>query len=57
MDMKNLRAIETEQKVPTLEERIEALEREVAEIKEELPKNRVTMVVFSGELDRVLALS
>jgi peroxiredoxin family protein len=55
MDTKNLRAIETEQKVPTLEERIEALEREVAEIKEELPKNRVTMVVFSGELDRVLA--
>lgn len=41
--------------VETLESRLAALEARVGEIEESLPKDRVTMVVFSGDLDRVLA--
>jgi peroxiredoxin family protein len=41
--------------IETLESRLAALEARVGEIEESLPKDRVTMVVFSGELDRVLA--
>jgi peroxiredoxin family protein len=46
--------VETEA-VITLEDRIAALEAQLAEVKEQLPDDRVTIVVFSGELDRVLA--
>jgi peroxiredoxin family protein len=48
-------AIETSVDVKILTERVTALEDRLAEVEESLPKNRVTIVVFSGELDRVLA--
>lgn len=37
------------------DERIAALERRVADLESRQPEDRVTMVVFSGDLDRVLA--
>ena len=36
-------------------ERLARLEKRLAEIEESLPKDRVSMVVFSGDLDRILA--
>lgn len=41
--------------VDALEARLAALETRVSDIEEALPKDRVTMVIFSGDLDRVLA--
>lgn len=38
-----------------LEGRIQALEARLAELQERVPDDRVTIVVFSGDLDRVLA--
>lgn len=38
-----------------LEERITTLERKLADLEGRVPEDRVTIVVFSGELDRVLA--
>ncbi|MCS6936359.1 MAG: DsrE/DsrF/DrsH-like family protein [Candidatus Bipolaricaulota bacterium] len=38
-----------------LEERLMALEAKLAAIEEKLPDDRVSIVVFSGDLDRVLA--
>lgn len=46
---------ETTMDTSTLEARLNALEARLAEVEESLPKDRLTMVVFSGELDRVLA--
>lgn len=39
----------------TSEERIAALEQRVARLEESQPDDQISMVVFSGELDRVLA--
>jgi len=39
----------------TLHERLQALEARVQELESKLPEDRVAIVVFSGELDRVLA--
>jgi len=39
----------------TTEERIAALERRIAELEAGQPHDKVSMVVFSGDLDRVLA--
>ena len=41
--------------ITLLEERIAALESRLTEVEEALPKDQVTIVVFSGDLDRVLA--
>ena len=41
--------------VTTLEERVVAMEARIAELEEQVPKDKVTLVVFSGDLDRVLA--
>lgn len=38
-----------------LEERVAALEARLDDLEEELPEDRVSLVLFSGELDRVLA--
>jgi peroxiredoxin family protein len=46
-----VRSIDTE----SLEARLLALESRLAEVEEQLPEDRVTIVVFSGDLDRVLA--
>ena len=39
----------------SLEERLRALERRLATLEEQSPEDRVALVVFSGDLDRVLA--
>jgi peroxiredoxin family protein len=41
--------------ITSLEDRIADLEARLAEVEERLPEDRVTIVVFSGDLDRVLA--
>lgn len=41
--------------IEAFEARLAALETRVGEVEAALPKDRLTMVVFSGELDRVLA--
>lgn len=38
-----------------LEERLAQLESRIEELEERMPKDKVTMVVFSGEMDRVFA--
>jgi peroxiredoxin family protein len=44
-----------DQKQPTdLEARVARLEEQLAQIQQELPENRVSIVVFSGDLDKVL---
>lgn len=38
-----------------LEKKVESLERKLADLERRVPEDRVSIVVFSGELDRVLA--
>lgn len=51
--------METRERAAGLEadalERIRALEKELEEIKGRLPEDKLTMVVFSGDMDRVFA--
>lgn len=42
-------------KLAEIEERLKALETQVQQIREELPDNKVSIIVFSGDLDKVLA--
>jgi peroxiredoxin family protein len=44
-----------EERVETLEQRIAHLEGELQTVKENMPDDQLSMVVFSGDLDRVLA--
>jgi len=46
---------ETEASVSSLLERIEQLETRLAEVEAQIPSDRITIVVFSGDLDRVIA--
>ncbi len=39
----------------SLEERIQMLEQKLAALEEKMPEDKVSLVVFSGDLDRVLA--
>jgi len=39
----------------SLIERVQELERQVEDLKERMPEDRATIVVFSGDLDKVLA--
>ena len=41
--------------VQALEEKVQALEKRLREVEERAPEDRVSLVVFSGDLDRVLA--
>jgi len=41
--------------VQALQRKIENLEKRVADLEQRAPEDRVTLVVFSGDLDRVLA--
>jgi peroxiredoxin family protein len=41
--------------VQALEEKVEALEKRLKDVEERAPEDRVSLVVFSGDLDRVLA--
>jgi peroxiredoxin family protein len=44
-----------EERVATLEQRIVHLEGELQTVRENLPNDQLSMVVFSGDLDRILA--
>ena len=41
--------------ITALEERVRTLEKRLEEVEEALPEDKVALVVFSGDLDRVLA--
>jgi len=41
--------------VTSVDMRLQQLEARIAELEENIPEDRVTLVVFSGELDRVIA--
>ncbi len=44
-----------EEKIEALEKKIDALQSQVDEMKAEAPRDQMSLVVFSGDLDRVLA--
>lgn len=44
-----------EERVETLEQRLSHLESELQAVRENLPEDQLSMVVFSGDLDRILA--
>jgi peroxiredoxin family protein len=44
----------TAERVSALEERLAQLEAQMQQVREELPENRVSIIVFSGDLDKVL---
>ncbi|MEJ7612574.1 MAG: DsrE/DsrF/DrsH-like family protein [Candidatus Fervidibacter sacchari] len=44
----------TAERLSALEERIAQLEAQMQQVREELPENRVSIIVFSGDLDKVL---
>ena len=49
------RAGEEKSRLQALEEKVQQLTRRLAELEERAPDDRVAIVVFSGDLDRVLA--
>jgi peroxiredoxin family protein len=49
-----LQEIVTAERVSALEERLAQLEAQMQQVREELPENRVSIIVFSGDLDKVL---
>ena len=49
------RAGEDKSRVQALEEKVQELTRRLQELEERAPEDRVAIVVFSGDLDRVLA--
>ena len=42
-------------RIEALEEKVQELTRRLADLEERAPEDRVAIVVFSGDLDRVLA--
>lgn len=44
-----------QEKIAEIEERLKALETQLQQIRDELPDNKVSIIVFSGDLDKVLA--
>ncbi|HET7214600.1 MAG TPA: DsrE/DsrF/DrsH-like family protein [Terriglobia bacterium] len=49
------RAGEEKSRVQALEEKVQELSRRLADLEDRAPEDRVAIVVFSGDLDRVLA--
>ena len=49
------RSIVDASRASSLEEKVRVLEQRVAQLEERAPEDRVALVVFSGDLDRVLA--
>jgi len=49
-----LQEVVTAERLSALEERIAQLEAQMQQVREELPENRVSIIVFSGDLDKVL---
>lgn len=56
---KEVKAVETQERTSltpeALEERLKALETELEQIKKNIPEDRITIVVFSGDMDKVFA--
>jgi len=51
----NTKAGEEKSRLQALEEKVQELTRRLADLEERTPEDRVAIVVFSGDLDRVLA--
>jgi peroxiredoxin family protein len=49
-----MQEVVTAERVSVLEERLAQLEAQMQQVREELPENRVSIIVFSGDLDKVL---
>ena len=49
-----MQEVVTAERVSALEERLAQLEAQMQQVREELPENRVSIIVFSGDLDKVL---
>lgn len=49
-----IQEVVTAERVSALEERLAQLEAQMQQVREELPENRVSIIVFSGDLDKVL---
>ncbi len=49
-----LQEVATAERLSALEERLSQLEAQMQQVREELPENRVSIIVFSGDLDKVL---
>jgi peroxiredoxin family protein len=49
-----MQEVVTAERVSALEERLSQLEAQMQQVREELPENRVSIIVFSGDLDKVL---
>ncbi len=49
-----MQEVVTAERVSALEERLAQLEAQMQQVREELPDNRVSIIVFSGDLDKVL---
>ena len=50
-----LEASRMHERIQELEIKVQALEKHLAQVEERVPEDKVTLVVFSGDLDRVLA--
>ena len=50
-----LEASRMQERIQELETKVNALEKHLAQVAERVPEDKVTLVVFSGDLDRVLA--
>jgi peroxiredoxin family protein len=55
MSEHKVKAIQTPQSLEAMAERFEQLEARLVELEETQPDDRVSLIVFSGELDKVLA--
>ena len=55
MTVADIKTKETVRSLESLEQRIASLESRLTGVEENLPEDKVSMVVFSGELDKVLA--
>jgi len=49
-----MQEVVTAERVSALEERLAQLEAQMQQVREELPEDRVSIIVFSGDLDKVL---
>ena len=49
-----LQEVTTAERLKALEERLSQLESQMQQMREELPEDRVSIIVFSGDLDKVL---
>ncbi|MEZ8221937.1 Peroxiredoxin family protein [Candidatus Fervidibacteria bacterium JGI MDM2 JNZ-1-D12] len=53
--VKQTQQASAQEKIAEIEERLKALETQLQQIRDELPDKKVSIIVFSGDLDKVLA--